>query len=108
LLLIVEWSLAVFGIIMKTVMIGRFQKLSTAAYLLMGWLVVLAWPTLTEALSFTTLVWVVVGGLSYTFGVVFFAWEKLYMNHAIWHVFVLGGSVCHYFAVLDVIKIAVA
>jgi hemolysin III len=66
----------------------------------MGWLMVLFVKPLVEALPLEGLLWLLAGGLSYTAGVVFFRWESLPYNHAIWHLFVLGGSLCHYVAVL--------
>lgn len=102
-LLGIEWGIAAAGILFKLFAIDRFQTLSLAGYLVMGWLVVFSWPTLMEELSPTSLALLVSGGLSYTFGVVFFAWASLPFNHAIWHLFVLGGSACHYFAILGIL-----
>lgn len=99
-LLSIEWSIAVVGILFKIFAINRFQMFSLITYLLMGWLVVVSWSTLMENLSSSALILVGIGGLSYTLGAVFFVWESLPFNHGIWHLFVLGGSSCHYFAVL--------
>jgi len=66
----------------------------------MGWLVVIAIKPVIALIPLGGLIWILAGGLSYTVGVLFFAWEKLPFNHTIWHLFVLGGSVCHYFAVM--------
>lgn len=100
-LLSIEWSMAIAGIAFKFFGADRFKMLSLFTYLLMGWLVVVSWTTLTETLSPSTLVLVATGGLSYTFGAIFFIWESLPFNHAIWHLFVLGGSGCHYCAILS-------
>lgn len=99
-LLFIEWGIAVAGILFKIYAIDRFKMLSLISYLLMGWLVVVSWSTLMETLSITTLFLVGIGGLSYTLGAVFFVWENLRFNHGIWHLFVLGGSGCHYCAII--------
>lgn len=99
-LLGIEWCIAVAGILFKIFAINRFQMLSLITYLLMGWLVVVCWATLMEALSITAIVLLCFGGMCYTLGAVFFVWENLPYNHGIWHVCVLGGSISHYFAIL--------
>ena len=96
----VVWSLALLGIAFKTVFIGRWEKLATAAYVLMGWLVVIAFKEMLVTIPPGGVFWLVTGGVVYTLGVIFYAWEKLPYNHAIWHLFVLGGSICHFFAIL--------
>ena len=102
-LLAIEWGIAALGIVFKIFAVHRFQIISTLAYLAMGWLVIFSWPVLMENLPQATLVWLAAGGLFYTVGTIFYAWKALPWQHAIWHVFVLGGSLCHYFAVLDVV-----
>ncbi len=99
------WFLAVIGILLSTIAHGRWRWLSITLYLAMGWLVVVAIKPLTAALDTTALVLVVLGGLAYTGGLIFYAWKKLPYSHAIWHVFVLAGSVLHYFAVLLAVAI---
>jgi hemolysin III len=99
-LLSLVWVLAAGGCVFKVFFVGRFQRLSTTLYLVMGWLAVLAVGPLVEALPAVGLAWLVAGGLSYTFGVVFFAWERMPYNHAVWHLFVIAGSACHYVAML--------
>jgi len=98
-LLIIEWSIAAIGIGMKIFAFDRFKALSLISYLVMGWLVVFSWPVLVDKLSVSSLVLMMAGGLSYTVGSIFFVWESLPFNHAIWHLFVLCGSGCHYFAI---------
>jgi hemolysin III len=94
------WLMAVGGVCMKTLWKGKKDHwFSTALYLLMGWLIVLAIGPLLRAMPAAGIAWLVAGGLSYTLGVAFFAWSRLPFNHAIWHLFVLGGSVCHVLAV---------
>jgi hemolysin III len=96
----IVWGLALCGIVMQTVSKMRFQWLSLALYLAMGWMGVIAFKPAISLIPTAGLVFLIIGGLSYTIGVIFYAWEKLPFNHAIWHVFVLGGSVAHFFAVL--------
>jgi hemolysin III len=96
----IVWSLAAAGILFKSVLGIRFPNLSTALYLLMGWLAIIAVGPLTTALPTSGLALLATGGLLYTGGVVFFMWERPRFSHTLWHLFVLGGSVCHFLAVL--------
>jgi hemolysin III len=99
-LLCIVWSLALAGIVIKTVLPGKKDHwISTALYIVMGWLILFALGPLIRALPPAGVAWLVAGGVSYTFGVIFFAWRKLLYHHAIWHLFVLGGSACHVVAV---------
>jgi len=100
-LLSIEWGMATVGIVFKLFGAERFRMFSLFTYLLMGWLVVVSWPTLMETLSPSALLLVVMGGVFYTLGAIFFIWETLPFNHAIWHLFVLSGSGCHYCAILS-------
>ncbi len=99
-LLGVVWGLALTGVALKAVGWLRHGVLSTGLYLAMGWLVVVAIQPLSERLPALGLLWLVAGGLFYTAGVPFFAARRLRYAHFLWHLFVLGGTVCHYFAVL--------
>lgn len=92
------WTLAISGIVFKCFFIHRLRTLSTAVYVLMGWCIVVAIRPLLAALPWHGFLWLLAGGLSYTTGVVFYAWKRRYA-HAVWHLFVIGGSVCHYYAV---------
>jgi hemolysin III len=94
------WGLALAGVVFKIFSTGRYEKLSLFIYLAMGWCIVLAVKPLMHALPVGGLVLMLLGGLAYTGGVVFYVWERLRYHHAIWHVFVLAGSVLQYFAVL--------
>ena len=95
----VVWGLAVTGVFLKAFVPGRKDHwFSTALYLVMGWLIVIALGPLIRNLDPGGFALVVAGGLAYTAGVVFFVWDRLPFNHAIWHLFVLGGSVCHVLA----------
>ena len=95
------WGLAGIGIVLKIVEKQQHPIFSTSLYLLMGWVILVAIKPLLENLPTTGFLWLVAGGLSYTLGVVFFATDsKLKYGHFIWHLFVLGGTTCHFFAVL--------
>jgi len=97
------WGLTVFGLTISLGLLPKLRKASVVLYLAMGWLVLLAGRQLLGLLSPTSLILLIVGGVSYTVGVVFYLWRKLPYNHAIWHLFVLGGSTAHYFSVLGLL-----
>lgn len=95
------WGLTVAGIVFKLYFYTpKLRTLSALLYIVMGWLVIVATRPLLENLSSGGLWWLLAGGVSYTAGVVFYLWKKLPFGHGIWHLFVLGGTVCHYFAIL--------
>ncbi len=96
----VIWALAVAGVVFKLFFTGRFRLASTLLYLGMGWLVVVAVRPMVEALPVATLLWLAAGGLAYTAGTVFYMSRRIPYAHAVWHLFVLGGSACHFAAVL--------
>lgn len=96
----VEWGLAVAGIIFKSFAVGRFAVASALVYLAQGWFVVIAVRPLISALGWHGLLWLGAGGAAYTLGIVFFALDRRRYFHALWHLFVLAGSVAHYFAIL--------
>ncbi|MGH7552632.1 MAG: PAQR family membrane homeostasis protein TrhA [Longimicrobiales bacterium] len=95
----VVWGLAVAGLVFKLFTTGRFARLSTAVYLAMGWLGLIAAVPLAQRLSPVTLAWLVAGGIAYTAGTPFYHNRRIRYAHAVWHVFVLAGSVCHAIAV---------
>lgn len=95
-----SWGIACVGIALKVFFPRRFERLSLILYTLLGWLVIIAINPLIENLDFLPLTLLVSGGIVYTVGILFYMWEKLYLNHAIWHFFVLTGSVLHFFVVL--------
>jgi hemolysin III len=97
------WALAVAGVIFKLFYTGRFQKLSTLIYVAMGWFAVIAAGPVVEALDVWTLGWLLAGGVAYTGGTYFYLHPRLPYAHAIWHLFVIAGSVCHYVAVLALV-----
>lgn len=94
----IVWSMAVAGILFKVFFTGRFAVLSTAAYVGMGWLGVVAFKPLIESLPINAIVWLVLGGVLYTAGTIFYH-RKLPYSHALWHLFVLAGSACHFIAI---------
>jgi len=95
----ITWGLAVIGVVFKVFFTGRFRALSTATYIGMGWLVIVAIAPLSQALTATAMLWLVLGGVLYTAGTLFYHIERIPFAHAIWHLFVLGGSACHFVAV---------
>lgn len=97
----VIWGLALCGIVAKVFFIHRFEIFCIFLYLIMGWLVVIASKPLVQMIPARGILWLVIGGLSYTIGVIFYVFDqKFSYAHAIWHVFVLVGSICHFFAVM--------
>ena len=95
----VIWGLAAAGVVFKLFFTGKYQKLSTLIYVLMGWLVLIAAAPMARLLSGPAIAWLVAGGVTYTAGTIFYHNERIRHAHAIWHLFVLGGSVCHAVAV---------
>ncbi len=95
------WGLAIPGVILKFWFTGRFKKLSTALFLGMGWLIVIAARPMLREVPTGALVLLAAGGLSYSVGAIFYMWRRLPYNHALWHLFVLGGTTCHFFAVFS-------
>jgi len=96
----ITWGLAVLGIVFKSVFGPRFEILSVSIYLTMGWLALVAILPLWRALPPWGVAWLFGGGFFYSLGTLFYAWERLPFNHAIWHLFVLAGSACHVVAVM--------
>lgn len=97
-------SLAVIGTLFKVFFMGRLRVLSVIFYLAMGWVILFAIGPMLETLPQELLVWLGIGGLFYTVGVVFFAWHKLPFHHSIWHLFVLGGSAAHFIGIVKFIR----
>jgi hemolysin III len=94
------WTAAAAGCIFKFFYTGRFNKLSTAIYVAMGWTVIVAIKPAIEMVPVGAMAALALGGLLYSVGAIFYLWDRLPFNHAIWHVFVLGGSAAHFFAIL--------
>jgi hemolysin III len=96
----VIWILAFIGVALLLLFPGKYSGLRVVVYIIMGWLAIFVMKDIRAAIGVGGMTWLVAGGLSYTFGVIFYLWDRLPMNHAIWHLFVLSGSVCHFFAIL--------
>lgn len=97
------WGLAVIGIVMKAIFTGKMEMLSTIAYVLMGWVILIAIKPLYQSVSGTCFMFLVLGGVSYTLGTFFFIKDQRPYFHSIWHLFVLGGSILHFFAVMNLL-----
>ena len=95
----VSWGLALIGIIFKVFYFGKYDKLSTVAYVLMGWVIILAIKPLIDSFPTAGLLWLLSGGLSYSIGALLYSIKSIRFNHAIFHVCVLLGSFCHFMAV---------
>ena len=93
------WAFAVVGVVFKLFFTGRFKGLSTLIYLGMGWMAVLAIKPFLRQVPMETLLWLLAGGLSYSLGTIFYMSRRIPFAHAIWHGFVLVGSICHFVAV---------
>ncbi|MEO5596418.1 MAG: hemolysin III family protein [Lysobacteraceae bacterium] len=93
------WTLALLGIVFKLFFTGRFKRTSTLLYVAMGWLVLFALKPVIQALSTAALAWLIAGGVFYTLGTVFYLSKRIRYSHAIWHVFVLLGSISHFVSV---------
>lgn len=90
------WGIAIFGLILKLFFTGKFEIFSTLLYLVMGWLIVFDYSTLSELIHPNGILWLFAGGLFYTVGIVFYSIHKIPYNHVIWHLFVLAGAICHF------------
>jgi len=99
-LLGVIWILAATGIVIKLFCIQRVKKISVGLYLFMGWLCLIPMYGLMRTLPPVSISLLIIGGVFYTVGVVFYSWKRLPNHHAVWHLFVLGGSISHFFSVL--------
>jgi hemolysin III len=97
--LVTVWLIAVCGITLKFFFTGRYSKLSTVIYVLMGWVIVIAFKPLVASMASAGLIWLIAGGLAYTIGAILYQIKGLKFNHAIFHLCVLAGSMCHYIVV---------
>ncbi len=102
-LLIGVWCTAIVGIVIKLAFPGRYDRLAVGLYLVMGWSGVMLYDAVMQALPATALWLIFAGGVLYSFGVIFHAWQRLRFQNAIWHGFVLAGAACHYTAILDTV-----
>ncbi len=99
-MLVVLWSLTFLGIFFKLFFTGRFNFISTLIYVGMGWILLFSGKQFFQAVPWPVLLMIIIGGVLYSLGVIFYLWEKLYYHHVIWHLFVLAAAICHYVAVL--------
>lgn len=95
----VIWGIALIGIIFKIFFVKRFLILSTIFYILMGWLIVIVWKPLTASMHGNGILLLIIGGLTYTIGAIFFICRKIPYHHVIWHIFVILGSIFHFLAI---------
>ena len=98
-LLVIQWVICIIGITFKAFFTGKFKGISTIVYLIMGWMIVFSWNELIAKISPISLGFLIVGGLLYSLGTVFYMWKICKFNHMIWHIFVILGSTSHYVAV---------
>jgi hemolysin III len=94
------WACAILGIILKSVSMTKFQAFSVVLYVGMGWLCLVVFKEILRQVPQLSIIFIIFGGVSYTTGLIFYWWRSLPYHHAVWHLFVLGGSISHYFAVL--------
>lgn len=102
-LAIIVWSIALIGIIYKSMFVHKYNFISTIVYLLMSWMCIAFAKQLIAQLPHATLIWLLIGGFFYTAGITFYLWHKLHHHHGIWHIFVLCGSICHFIAILNLV-----
>ena len=98
------WGTAVTGVVIRSIYLNRFKKLMVALYLVMGWMFVFAAKPMFQSLPVSSIVFLFLGGISYSVGVIFYMNKKIKYSHGIWHLFVLAGSAFHFFAVLNTIN----
>lgn len=96
----IEWAAVIAGVVFKIRNTGKFRYLSTAAYIVMGWVVIIAIVPVARELGGLGTMWLAVGGGLYTVGTVFYLWKGLPYHHPVWHLFVLAGTICHFFCIL--------
>ncbi|MEO9889649.1 PAQR family membrane homeostasis protein TrhA, partial [Nonlabens ulvanivorans] len=98
------WGIALFGLVWKLFFTGKYEAFSSILYLVMGWMIVLDLESVQILFTDSMIFWLIAGGVFFTVGIIFYAWNKLYFNHVIWHLFVLGGSISHFLMVLEVVS----
>lgn len=96
----IVWGAAIIGIVLNSIDLERFRKPSVVCYILMGWVIILAIRPLMESIPQTSLIFLLIGGVFYTVGVIFYAIKKIKYFHSIWHLFTIAGSIFHYFSIL--------
>lgn len=95
----IVWIIAAIGTVMKLFFTGKYDTLSTLLYLVMGWLIIFDFENLSNYIGSNGVLLLFAGGLCYTLGIVFYVVERIPYNHVIWHLFVLGGAICHFFMI---------
>ena len=95
----VSWGMAIAGVILKLIFTGKYNVLSTLMYVFMGWIIIFAIKPLVNSFPPEGIFWLVAGGIAYTTGAIIYSIKKIKFNHAIFHLFVLLGSICHFIAV---------
>ncbi len=98
-ILVIQWLICIFGIIFKSLYVEKYVVFSTLLYIIMGWMIIFVWNDLIANIPQKSLVLLVIGGILYTLGTIFYMWNWFKYHHFIWHIFVLLGSVAHFFAV---------
>lgn len=96
----IVWAVAIAGVVIRSIYLTRFRKLMVGLYLAMGWMFVVAIGPMMKNLPGISLLFLLLGGIFYSIGVVFYSWRSLKYGHGIWHLFVLAGSIMHFFAVI--------
>jgi len=96
----IVWGMTLLGVIVKALTTGRFRIISTLAYVIMGWVAVIGIVPLYQLLDGHGFMWLILGGGLYTLGTIFYVWRVMPFHHVIWHLFVLAGTICHFFCVL--------
>lgn len=99
----IVWGAAIVGIILNSINLERFKKISMVCYILMGWVIIFAIKPLIKAMPFISLIFLLIGGGFYTFGIIFYVIKKVKYFHSVWHLFTIAGSIFHYFAILTAI-----
>ena len=97
--LTIQWIVCVLGIVFKAFFTGKFKLFSTLLYLIMGWMIIFAWNDLINNINKISLIYLILGGVLYSLGTIFYSWKICKFNHMIWHIFVILGSISHFFAV---------
>ncbi|MGP4075042.1 PAQR family membrane homeostasis protein TrhA [Halobacillus sp. K22] len=93
------WGMAILGVVFKIFFVKRFVVLSTLFYVLMGWLLILAWGPLTTEVPAAGITYLILGGVMYSIGSIFYVWRSFTYHHMVWHLFVIGGSIFHFFTI---------
>lgn len=100
----IMWGLAIGGTVFKSFFVKKYLYLSTLLYLVMGWGVIFVWNPIIENVTRTGIVFLVIGGVLYSIGSVFYMWRGFKYHHMVWHLFVIAGTVAHFFSVLQLLK----